>query len=321
MTIEKSDRQRDFRQKLWAVLHEGKGPSGHAYNFLLILLVLISTAIVPLEFFAYNDHFDQVVLVLETMIVSVFATEYILRIYSAPNRMRYLFSAFGIIDLLSILPFYSSLFGTPYIRLLRLVRLLKLTEIDAAAETDEELKMQREMGLVGGENVEYIVTKTPIILLFGSLPSIFAITFGLVVLIEPTGYIGIGLAVILFSFAIMFLWKVWLDFSYDVIYVTNYRLILQNQHLLGRSSNQVSFTSVTNVKPFHHSLIGYILRYGSLMIDTAADSTGAIKLDFVRRHEKAARIIMQKCFEAQQRFDAPVTGPVNTPEDLQGYRL
>lgn len=302
------------RQQLWSVLHEGKGRTGHAYNFLLVILILISLAIIPLEFLPGYKKFDEVIHVIEAVIIALFTLEYLLRIYAAPNRLRYIFSFFGIVDLLSIVPFYSGLFGTEYIRVLRVIRLLKVTEIEAAAQTDEEVTMQRDMGLGEGEKVEYIVTRSPVTLLFGMLPPIVAVTFGLGILLMFEGYIGIAVAATLFLFAVIFLWKAWLDFSYDVIYVTNQRLIFQNQHLLGRSINQVSYPSITNVKPFYPGPLSYIFRFGSLVIDTAAEHPGQIGLHMVRKHEKAAHVIMQKMYAVQQRFNGTITSVQANPE-------
>ena len=64
-----------------------------------------------------------------------FTIEYILRVYSSPNRLKYVFSFYGIIDLLAILPGYLGLFipNLQYLlviralRLLRVFRILKLT--------------------------------------------------------------------------------------------------------------------------------------------------------------------------------------------------
>jgi len=70
--------------------------------------------------------------------VAVFTVEYLVRISLAKPRRRYVFSFFGIIDLLAILPFYIGLgVDTRAIRafrLLRLLRLLKLARYSAAIQ-------------------------------------------------------------------------------------------------------------------------------------------------------------------------------------------
>lgn len=302
MDLTRTEKRRINRQHMWAILHDGKGRLGHAFNFVLIALILVSVALVPLEFLPAYRSYAQVVHSIEAVLVALFTVEYVMRIYAAPSKWQYIFSFFGIVDLLSIVPFYSGIFGTEYVRILRLVRLFKLGEIEAAAQGDEVETMQREIGLLQGEEVQYVVTKSPVTLIFGVLPPIVSIIFGLGILLTFEGYAPLAISVVLFIFALIFLWKSWLDFSYDVIYVTNYRLVFQNQHILGRSINQVNYPSITNVKPYYPGPLSYIFRYGSLVIDTAAENPGQIGLHTVRHHEKAANIIMQKSYESNQEM-------------------
>lgn len=305
MDMPPGDKRQLLREQLWSIMHDGRGRYGHAFNFGLVVLILISVSIIPLEFLPQFSRFEQFVLIVESVVVALFTAEYALRIYAAPNRLRYIFSFFGIVDLLSIMPFYAGIFGTEYIRALRLVRLFKLAEIEPAAQREEIRTMKRTIGLSEGEHVEHVVTKSPIILVFGVIPPLIALVFGFVILLMFEGVIGLAIAIVLFLFALVFLWKAWLDYSYDVIYVTNYRLIFQNQHILGRSINQVNYPSITNVKPFYPGPISYILRYGSLVIDTAAEHPGQIGLHAVRKHEEAAHLIMHKCLDAQKNGKPP----------------
>jgi len=72
----------------------------------------------------------------EVFSVAVFTIEYLVRFWTAENRVRFVFSFFGMVDLLAILPFYLSL-GVDLrsiraFRLLRLFRILKLGRYSAA---------------------------------------------------------------------------------------------------------------------------------------------------------------------------------------------
>ncbi|MBI5793576.1 ion transporter [Candidatus Uhrbacteria bacterium] len=296
-------KKENFRKQLWEVLHHGRGHTGHAYNFLLVLMILLSLAILPLELLSSFQRFHFALNVIEIATTSIFTVEYLLHIWAAPKRLRYMFSLFGIIDLLSILPFYAGLFGTQYIKALRLIRLVRIGEIDAAAAEDEEAVMEEGIGITGEETVEYIVTHHPIFLFIGCLPPILATTVALMILLlSAPGPIPVTAGLTLFFFALLFLWKAWLDFSYDVIFITSQRLIWQNQHILGRSINQVNFHAITNVRPYYPSLVSYIMRYGSLIIETAAgDEPGRIVFHVVRDHEKAAHKIMHKCFGSRKK--------------------
>lgn len=302
--LTKTARERSIiRSQLWKVLHHGRGHTGHAFNFLLVTFILLSLAILPLEFAPAFRPYHGALATIEIITTSVFTLEYVLRIWSAPRRLRYIFSFFGIIDLISILPFYLGLIGTQYVRVLRLVRLVRLGEMEAAAAEDEETAMEEGIGIVPGqETIEYIITHHPIHLFLNCFPPILITTAALTVLLlgAPT-MITVTISVTLFLFAILFLWKAWLDYSYDVIYLTSKRMIFQNQHILGRSINQVNYHAITNVKPYYPTVISYLLGYGSLGIDTAAgDSPGHMELHIVRAHEQAAHRIMQKCMGAKR---------------------
>lgn len=314
MDLSRAEKRQINRQHLWSVMHDGQGPAGHAFNFTLILLILLSVAIIPLEFLSDVQEFAFIGHVIEAVVIGLFTLEYGMRIYAAPNRLRYLFSFYGLVDFFSVVPFYAGFFGSEYIRLIHLVRLLKLTEIEPAASSDSMLTMQKGIGLAGGEKVEYVVTKSPVVLFIGVLPPIVSVAFGLGLLLSIETYSAIALSSTLFFFALVFAWKAWLDYSYDVIYVTNYRLIFQNQHILGRSINQVNYPAITNVKPFYPNVLSFIFRYGSLIIDTAAEHPGQIGLHTVSHHEQAAHVIMRKCYEVQ----AAVAGVESSSSLLRG---
>jgi len=283
------------RQRIWSVMHSGRGRLGRTFNVSLSFLIVFSVALIPLEWIDGFEEFLAVIYVVEAGVVSVFTIEYLLRIYSAPRRWKYIFSFWGIIDLLSIAPFYASVFGTPYVRLLRLLRFFKLGEVEPSAHSDEGRSLERGIGLLPGESVEHVATKHPLVLLLGCVPCVVAITAAFSTFIVTEGnFIGIAIGVALLLFSFVLFWRTWLDYSYDVIYITNMRLIFQNQHLLGRSANQVGYGSITNVKPQYAGLFSYIFRYGTLIIDTAAENPGQIGMTMVRNHEKAAHAIMRQ---------------------------
>lgn len=72
----------------------------------------------------------------EILVVTLFTIEYLFRVYSSPDKIKFIFSLYGLIDLLAILPFYLAtavdLRTLRLIRLLRLARLLKLVRYNRA---------------------------------------------------------------------------------------------------------------------------------------------------------------------------------------------
>ncbi|MFT4611993.1 MAG: voltage-gated potassium channel [Glaciecola sp.] len=72
----------------------------------------------------------------ETFCVIIFTIEYLLRIYVANHKLKFIFSVFGLIDFLAILPFYLA-FGVDLrslraLRFLRLFRIFKLVRYNRA---------------------------------------------------------------------------------------------------------------------------------------------------------------------------------------------
>ena len=85
---------------------------------------------------------------LEWLFIGLFGLEYILRVYSAPKRLAYVFSFYGIIDLvailpsilIAILPSISSLMDLKAVRLFRLLRIFKLLRAKPFVLASERLK-------------------------------------------------------------------------------------------------------------------------------------------------------------------------------------
>lgn len=74
----------------------------------------------------------------EISLLAIFSVEYVLRLWAAPNRVGFMFSFFGIVDLLAILPFFLPVPGdlrtVRAIRLMRLFRILKMARYNAALQ-------------------------------------------------------------------------------------------------------------------------------------------------------------------------------------------
>lgn len=74
----------------------------------------------------------------EVIIVMLFTIEYLIRIFFSKNRLKFVFSFYGLIDLVAILPFYLAfamdLRSLRLVRLFRLVRILKLVRYNSAAQ-------------------------------------------------------------------------------------------------------------------------------------------------------------------------------------------
>jgi len=100
----------------------------------LIVVSLITFSIGTLP--NLSDYTKEMLDIIEIITVVLFTIEYVLRIMVADNKVKYIFSFYGLVDLAAILPFYLSsgldLRAIRVFRLLRLVRILKLFKYNKA---------------------------------------------------------------------------------------------------------------------------------------------------------------------------------------------
>ncbi|MEL6461447.1 MAG: ion transporter [Cyanobacteria bacterium J06621_15] len=101
-------------------------PLGKIINLSIVILVMLSSGIFVAETYHLPKHIHLILDVIDVLILYVFAVEYLLRLWSAENRIHYILSIYSIIDLVAILPFFMGAINLGYIRLLRWFRILRL---------------------------------------------------------------------------------------------------------------------------------------------------------------------------------------------------
>ncbi|WP_298912661.1 ion transporter [uncultured Nostoc sp.] len=114
------------RQETEFYLTDLETPLGKAINLTLAAMVLLSSGIFVAETYNIPDSVRFQLHVADTAIVIIFAVEYSLRLWSAENKIKYIFSFYSIIDLMAILPFFLRMVDISFIRLLRWFRILRL---------------------------------------------------------------------------------------------------------------------------------------------------------------------------------------------------
>ncbi|MBG1241358.1 ion transporter [Nostoc sp. NZL] len=114
------------RQETEFYLKDLETPLGKAINLTLAAMVLVSSGIFVAETYNIPDSVRFQLNVADTAIVIIFAVEYSLRLWSAENKIKYIFSFYSIIDLIVILPFFLGMVDISFIRLLRWFRILRL---------------------------------------------------------------------------------------------------------------------------------------------------------------------------------------------------
>lgn len=127
-----SSSKRPFRQRLYIILFEAETVKGKVFDVILLVLILASVLVVCLESVpVLHGRYLPVFRLLEWAFTIIFTIEYFLRIYSTPRPLKYIFSFFGLVDLMSIIPTYLSLMlvGSQYLLVVRVLRLLRIGRI------------------------------------------------------------------------------------------------------------------------------------------------------------------------------------------------
>lgn len=132
-----------IRDKINDIIFGHDTSSSKLFDITLLWLILFSVIIVILESVpSLHARFLSTFYAIEWTITILFTIEYIARIWSTRTPFRYIFSFWGLVDLLSILPTYLELidFGFHYLlairifRLLRVFRILKLVRFNREAQ-------------------------------------------------------------------------------------------------------------------------------------------------------------------------------------------
>jgi len=134
---------KNWKDRLHEIIYEADTPVGKLFDVVLLVVILASIILVMLESFKSIDaKYHNLLNYLEWVITILFSIEYVLRIITVKKPLNYVFSFYGVIDLLSTLPKYISLIfaGTHALvalralRLLRIFRILKLARYLGASE-------------------------------------------------------------------------------------------------------------------------------------------------------------------------------------------
>lgn len=121
--------------KLYRIIFHADSPAGKAFDLGLMLAIVLSLLVLMLESVdSLRADYRASLVNLEWFFTILFSLEYALRIAVVKRPHRYIFSFYGLVDLISILPTYLALFigGAQFfmvfrsLRLLRIFRVLKL---------------------------------------------------------------------------------------------------------------------------------------------------------------------------------------------------
>ena len=121
-----------WRRSLYIVIFDADTKSGKLFDIVLIIAILASVLVVMLDsMIEFRQSHGQLLKIAEWVFTILFSIEYGLRLLCVRKQSKYIFSFYGIIDLLAILPTYMSLIlpGTQYLIAIRILRILRIFRV------------------------------------------------------------------------------------------------------------------------------------------------------------------------------------------------
>ncbi|MGB1041501.1 MAG: ion transporter [Flavobacteriales bacterium] len=134
-----------WRQNIHDVIFEADTRSGKLFDIMLLVFILASLLVIMLDsVVSIHKEYLNLLLGLEWFFTIVFTIEYVLRIISVKNPIKYMISFYGIIDFVSTIPSYLTLFmpgGGHVFKVLRVLRFLRLFKVFKLGRFTTEGKM------------------------------------------------------------------------------------------------------------------------------------------------------------------------------------
>lgn len=126
-----------WRRELYVVIFESDTRAGLLFDQVLLVTILASVTVVMLDsVVSVSSRYHTLLAALEWVFTALFTIEYVARLICVERRWRYARSFYGIVDLASVLPTYLAFFlpelhaliDVRVLRMLRVFRILKLTQ-------------------------------------------------------------------------------------------------------------------------------------------------------------------------------------------------
>ena len=142
---DKGDRR--WREILFEIIFEAETPAGKWFDIVLIICISLSVLTVMLDSVSsIRARCGQFLYAAEWFFTILFTVEYILRLLCVKRPTRYAVSFFGIVDLLAILPTYTSIlfFGIRHLSVIRILRVLRIFRVLKLGHHTKEATLLRK---------------------------------------------------------------------------------------------------------------------------------------------------------------------------------
>ena len=162
-----------LRHRLYHIVFESEDGPGRQFDVVLIFAILASVGVVMLDSVqSLHDRYQGLFYSLEWMFTVFFTLEYIVRLAIVKHPWTYARSFFGIIDLLSVLPTYLSVFipGAHVLLSVRILRVLRVFRVFKLANyLDESNQLGRALVASRRKIFVFIFVVITVVTVMGSL--------------------------------------------------------------------------------------------------------------------------------------------------------
>lgn len=134
--------KRTRKQKIWSLLEDPSSSYGaRLFSVAMMLVIILSALTFCLESLPQYYHEDSIEFTVwdgfEMLFVAVFTIDYLLRLFSCPQKLVFIVQPLNVIDLLAILPFFvqklflsdQTVANSAVFRVVRLVRVFRIFKV------------------------------------------------------------------------------------------------------------------------------------------------------------------------------------------------
>ena len=145
-----------MKQKLWLILEDSNTKNGRFFEIFIQTLIFVSIVSFSIDTLPnISENISKILKGFEVFSITIFSIEYLLRVYVSKKPFKYIFSFYGLIDIIAILPFYLNKFLD-----LRFLRAFRIFRVFRA------LKLMRYNKALNRFNLAFKIVKEEIILFF-----------------------------------------------------------------------------------------------------------------------------------------------------------
>lgn len=171
--MEEKYRLTGLKLKIYEIIFESDTREGRLFDILLLSSIVLSVVIVLLE--SVQDiklNWGNWLVGLEWFFTIIFTIEYLARLWVVLNKRKYIFSFFGLVDLLSVIPTYLAIFfaGAQSLLVIRSLRLLRIFRIFKLARfIGESQNLTLALKASRFKIIVFLTTVVTAVIIFGTL--------------------------------------------------------------------------------------------------------------------------------------------------------